>query len=324
MVSLKPLQRVLGVTQLGRSVQRNQIVVVNKNQLAQRQRSSQRSSFVRNPFHQVAVAQQRKGVVIHHLKPRLVINRRQVLLRNGHSHRHRDSLTQRPGSYFHAVCVAVLRMPRRPRSPLPEALQVFHRHVIPSEVEHPVQHRRRVPVRQNKAVPVRPFRVLRIVLHQLVKEQVSDGRATQRSAWVAGFSLLHLVHGKQPQCIDGQLVQSHCVESLFCGAGSHISSNEFLSLMCGIRQITLVDRNEPLTRVDRNEPLGAPGPSLLGTWETSKRRGRRPKWRQPSLPHCIQASCHHPANAKSIPAPRLLPQRQYPRYTPRCLSCGLA
>ena len=61
-----------------------------------------------------------------------------------------------------------------------------------------------MPVRQHKAVAIRPLRVRRIVLHQLVKQQIGNRRAAQRGAGMAAFGLLHRIHGKQPQRIDRQ------------------------------------------------------------------------------------------------------------------------
>ena len=194
-VSREALQRVLCITQAGRPIQRNLVVVVKKNQLAQSQRSGQRSSLVRDSFHQVAVAQHRIGVVVHHVKAGTVVHRGQVLLRNGHAHGHGDALPQRPGRHLHAVQVAALRVARRPRTPLAEAPQIVHRHIVAGEKQCPVEQRRGVPVRQHEPVPVRPLGVRRVVLHQLVKQQVGHGRAAQRSAGMAAHGLFHLVHG---------------------------------------------------------------------------------------------------------------------------------
>ena len=158
---------------------------------------------MRDAFHQVAVAQHRKGMVIHHIKAGTVVHCGQVLFRNGHAHGHCDALSQRAGGHFHTVQVAALRMARRPRTPLAEALQIFHRHVVAGKKQRRIQHRRGVPIRQHEPVPVHPRRVRRVVLHQLVKQQVGHGRAAQRRAGVAAIGLLHLVHGQQAQCVDG-------------------------------------------------------------------------------------------------------------------------
>ena len=147
-------------------------------------------------------------MVIHHLETGAVVNRRQVLLRHGHANGHTYALAQRACGHLYAIGIAALRVARRPRSPLPEALQVVQRHLVPGEKQHGIKQRRGVPIRQHETVPVRPLSIRRIVLHQLVIEQVCDGRAAQRSAGMAALGLLYRIDGKQPQCVDGQLVES--------------------------------------------------------------------------------------------------------------------
>ena len=87
-------------------------------------------------------------------------------------------------------------------------------------MQRTVKQRRSVAVRQHEAVAVGPLGVRRIVLHQLVVEQVGDGRAAQRRAGVAAVGLLHHIHGQQPQRIDGQLIERKTRET-----GSHIGCN---------------------------------------------------------------------------------------------------
>ena len=102
------------------------------------------------------------------------------------------------------------------RSPLAEALQIVERHVVAGEKQRGVEQRRSVAVRQHKAIAIGPLRVRRIVLHQLVKQQVGDGRAAQRRAGMAALGLLHRVDREQPQCVNGKLVEGEYPQ-----AGSH-------------------------------------------------------------------------------------------------------
>ena len=206
-ISLEAFQRVLGIAQACRPIQRNLVVIVKKNQLAQPQRSGQRGSLVRDALHQVAVAQHCKGVVVHHIKAGTVVDRGEVLLGNGHADGHRDALPQRAGGHFHSIRVAALGVAGGPRAPLAEAFQIVQRHIVAGEKQRPIQQRRGVSIRQHKTVPVGPLGVRRIVLHQLVKQQIGHRRATQRSAGMAAIGLFHLVHGQQPQGVDGELIE---------------------------------------------------------------------------------------------------------------------
>ena len=129
-VSVEALVYILGEAPVGRTVERDQIVVVKHNQLAQLQRSRQRGRLVRNAFHHVAIAAQHVRVMIDHVEARPVVGRRQMLLRDGHTHRHCEALPKRPGGRFHAIGHAVLRMPRRLRSPGAKALQIVEGHFV--------------------------------------------------------------------------------------------------------------------------------------------------------------------------------------------------
>ena len=162
---------------------------------------------MRYALHQVAIAAQHIGVVIDHRVPVAVVHRRQMLLRHGHSHRHAESLSQRPGRHLHARRLAALRMPRCLRSPLPELLQLRQRQVVAGEMQRAIQQHRRVPIRQHKPIAVDPLRRRRIVLHQLVIQQIRYRSAAQRRSRMAALRLFDSVYSQKTQCIDGKLVQ---------------------------------------------------------------------------------------------------------------------
>ena len=98
-------------------------------------------------------------------------------------------------------------MSRRPRSPLPELLQVVNRQVVSSQVQHTVEHCRSMSVREHEAVAIRPLRVLRIVPHVFVKQKIRNRRIAQRRSRMAAVGLFHCIDGKKPQGIDRQLVE---------------------------------------------------------------------------------------------------------------------
>src|SRR5271170_2712519 len=130
-----------------------------------------------------------------------------MLLRDRHAHRLPKALTQRPSRHLDPIRVAIFRMPRRVRAILPELFQVGDRDLIAAQVQHAVEHRRGVPIRQHKAVAIGPLRVLWIVTHVLVKEQVDDRRVAQRGARMPAVCLLYGVDCEESQRIDRQLVQ---------------------------------------------------------------------------------------------------------------------
>ena len=156
-IGFEAFQIVVGIAELGRPVERDQVVVIEHDQLAQAQRSRQCAGLVRDAFHQVAVAAQRIRVVIHNLEPRPIVDSAQVLLGNRHADGHRQALSERAGRYFNTIRVAVLGMPRSARVPLAKALQIVNRHVVAGKKQRAIQQRRSVPVRKHKAIAVGPL-----------------------------------------------------------------------------------------------------------------------------------------------------------------------
>ena len=161
---------------------------------------------MRDPFHQVAIAAEHVRVVIDDVVGIAVIDRSLVSFRSRHSNRHRKALPKRPGRHLYTRSLTVLRVTRSVRTPLPELLQLRDRQVVSRKMQRAIQQRRRVPIREHEPVPVDPLRIRRIVLHQLVVEQISDRSASKRSAGMARLRLLHGIDSEKAECVDGDLV----------------------------------------------------------------------------------------------------------------------
>ncbi len=58
--------------------------------------------------------------------------------------------------------------------------------------------------REDKAVAVEPFRVLRVVLEELLPEHVGHWRGTHRQPGVAGIGGLDGVDGERANRVDGE------------------------------------------------------------------------------------------------------------------------
>ena len=83
----KTQPHVLGKIQRGRPGQRDLVVVVQHDQLAQSQMPGQRASFGSHPLHQVAVRGDDVGMVIDNLVAGSVVSGRQVRLADSQAHR---------------------------------------------------------------------------------------------------------------------------------------------------------------------------------------------------------------------------------------------
>src|SRR5271157_1639593 len=118
-----------------------------------------------------------------------VVDRGKVPLCRGNTYRHAEALAERSGGDLYARGFAVLRVTRGVRSILTELLKLRDWQAVAGEVQCTVEQGRGVAVGQDEAVAVDPLRVRRIVLHELVVEEVGDGSAAQGCARVTRLSL---------------------------------------------------------------------------------------------------------------------------------------
>ena len=205
-IGLEALGDVFGEGELGGAVERDEVVVVEDDELAEAEGSGERGGLVRDAFHQVAVAAEDVGVVVDDVVGVAVVDGGEMLLCGGDADGHAEALAERAGGDFDAGGLAVLGMAGRVRAPLAELLELRHRQVVAGEMQRAVEQRRGVAVGEDEAVAVDPLGVGGIVLHELVIEQVGDGRAAERGAGVAGVGLLNSVDGEEAEGVDGELV----------------------------------------------------------------------------------------------------------------------
>ena len=176
------------------AVDRDVVVVVDRDQLAQAQRAGQRAGLMRDAFHETAVAEEDIGEVVDDVVAGLVELRGQRLLRQGHADGIGDALAERAGGGFHARGVAVFRMPGGLGVKLTELLEVLDPELISRQVEQGVDQHRAVAVRQHEAVPVGPGRISRIVRHEVVPEHLGDIGHAHRRTRVTRIGLLDRIH----------------------------------------------------------------------------------------------------------------------------------
>ena len=102
------------------AVNGNTVGVIKGNELAQAPGASQGAGFVRNAFHEAAVAGEHIGVVIHNLMLGRVVAGGQHAFGQRHAHGGRNTLPQRAGGHFNAQIRLVFGMPCGFGSPLAE------------------------------------------------------------------------------------------------------------------------------------------------------------------------------------------------------------
>ncbi len=260
-VGLESLRRVVGEPRLDVSVDRDAIVVVEHDQLAEAECPRERAGLVRDALHEAAVAAKRIGVVVDDVVARSIECGGKDSLRECHADRIGEALAERPGRRLDARRAAVFGMPGRLRMQLAKAPQLVHRQVVAGEMQQRVKQHGAMTVREHEAVAVRPFRIGRVMAQMAVPERQRDLGHAHRHARMPGVRLLHGIHGERAQYV-GEIV-----------ANRSVHRGETLRKICERRvRLTLTSgnytRGAPLqrargagsdagfqTRVGRNTPI---------------------------------------------------------------------
>ena len=111
-VGFKTLGGIVGKPFRYLTVDRNSVVVVQYNELAQLQGAGQRAHLMGDTFHQAAVSCKHIGVMIDDIMSVTIELRREGFFRNRHANCIGQTLTQRSGSGFYTGCVTELRVTR--------------------------------------------------------------------------------------------------------------------------------------------------------------------------------------------------------------------
>ena len=193
-VGFEPFRRVVGEPALHMAVDRDVVVVVEGDQLAQAPGAGERAGFVRDAFHQAAVAEEDIGVVVDDVVAGTVELGGEDLLGQRHADGVGDALAERAGGGLDAGGVAVFGVAGGLAVELAEALELLDRQVVAGEVEERVDQHGAVAVRQHEAVAVGPLGVGRVVLEVVAPEDFGDLGHAHGCARVAGVGLLHRVH----------------------------------------------------------------------------------------------------------------------------------
>ena len=129
-VGFETLRRIVGKPALHFAVDRNAVIVVERDQLAEPKGTGKRTGFVRNAFHQTTIAKKYISAMVNNGVPRPVEFGGEQFFRQRHADRIGDALTQRAGGGFDTGCDAVFGMPCGLRMQLAETLQFFDRQII--------------------------------------------------------------------------------------------------------------------------------------------------------------------------------------------------
>jgi len=181
-VGLEARGNVLRERQARGPVDRDAVVVVEHDELAEPEVTRERGGFGRNAFHQVAVTRERPGAVVDQLAAEA---RGEQPLCQRHPDRIAEALPERPGRRLDARSLAVFGVARRARAERAERAQILQREVVAREVKKGVEQHRAVPGRQHEAIPIGPVRHLGVVLQELAPQHRRQLGTAERQSDVA-------------------------------------------------------------------------------------------------------------------------------------------
>ncbi len=200
---------VLGQRDVGVVLDRDLVVVVEHDQVAELLGARQRGRLAGDALLHVAVGGDHVDEVVERAGARRGVRIEQAALvarRHRHPDRRGQTLAQRTGGDLHARGVAELRVARGLASPGPQRLDVGQLEAEPAEVQLDVQRQAAVPAGQHEAVAAQPVQVAGIVPHLALEQRVRQRRQAHRRAGMAVADLLHGVGGQHPDGVDGDRV----------------------------------------------------------------------------------------------------------------------
>ena len=171
----------------------NAVAVIKNDQLGQTKGSGQGKGFGRNTFHQAAVAAKGKGVVVDDGIVRFIENSRQMSFGHSHADSHAKACAERTRRSFNAGRMGIFRMARCQGAVLTELLNIIQGKAVAIQVKQRIQQHRAVAGREDKAVPVRPFRVFCIVVHVICPKFIGNRGSPQGQSGMAGICLLDCI-----------------------------------------------------------------------------------------------------------------------------------
>ena len=200
-IALETPGPILGVRDIGLAVDGHCVVVVKIDKFAQTQMAGQAGGFAGYPFHQVAVGDDRIGVVVDHLEAGAVEPLGQPAFGQRHPDTIGEACPQRAGRGLDTRRMPGLWVARGAALPLPETLQLFQGQVVAGQMQHRVEQHRTMACAEHKTVAVKPLRMRRVVAHHARPQRQRRHRHPHRHARMARIGCLNAVSRKHPNRI---------------------------------------------------------------------------------------------------------------------------
>ena len=206
-VRFETLRGIVGKPTARLAVNRNSVVVVERGQLAEPERSRERARLVGNAFHQAAVAGEHVRAVIDDCVSGTVEPGCEQFFRECHADGVREPLPERSGRRLNARCHADLRMSGRLGMELAKSLQFGHRQFVPAQVQQRVLQHRAVAVRQHEAIAIDPMRIRWIVSQMACPQRDGNFRHAHRHTRMSRFRLFDGVHRERANRVGELMIR---------------------------------------------------------------------------------------------------------------------
>ena len=197
---------VLGQRDVGVVLDRDVVLVVEHDEVAELLGACQRAGLRRDALFDVAIGRDHVDVVVERaLADRGIRVEQSTLVARGHRHpyRRRQSLTERPGGHLHTARVAVLRMAGRLGLIGAQRLEIVELEAESAEVELDVQRQARVTAGQDEAVAAHPVRIRGVMPHHTLEQRVGQGRQAHGCSGVSTAAFLNSVCGQNAHRVNG-------------------------------------------------------------------------------------------------------------------------
>src|SRR5207247_1701446 len=155
------------------------------------------------------------NIVIKDIKARSVVTMGEPFLGNRHSYACRNALSEGTGCRLHPRNPMVLRVPRGFAVELTKVTDIVERYrcvpesfvigvdgFCPRQMKRRPEKHRSVTVREDKAVAVRPNRILGIEAHNAIPDRVNQRSERHWRTRMPGLRLLDRVYRERANCVD--------------------------------------------------------------------------------------------------------------------------
>ena len=166
-VGVKTLWRIVSKPGVNLTINRDSVVVPNRNQFTKAQCSSERAYLVRNAFHQATISEKNIGSVVNNGVARAIELGRKYLFAKCHANGITKTLSQGSRGCLNPRRTTKFWVPRCCRVQLAKIPEFFYRQGVPGQVQQGIEQHRTVTVRQNESIAIGPLGIAWVIAKEI-------------------------------------------------------------------------------------------------------------------------------------------------------------